>query len=413
MSFDTSDSLAALRFPVFRSFMLCRIFLTLAVQIQSVLVGWQIFELTNDPLALGLIGLAEVIPNVTVGLFGGHFADVFDRKRITLICLITLLIVTFTMGYYANVLVPYQLYLLIFMTGFARGFMEPAIFGILTQAVPKQIYLNSSSWASSLWQIASVIGAGASGFIFNALGFSQSYFLATIFLVFAFVSILVINRNSYAHDMVPSQLKIFSSIKEGLIYVRNQPIILGSMVLDMFAVLFGGAVALLPIFAKDILGVGAEGLGLLRSAPSVGAILMAFYITRFPPTHNTGKKLFAAIFIFGLCMLGFSLSTNLYLSLFFLFISGAADNISVIIRRTITQTFSPESMKGRISSVSRVFISSSNELGAFESGVTAKFMGAVGSVLFGGSMTIIVVLSGIKVFPELYQMEFKDIKPVD
>lgn len=400
----THDPYSALRFPNFRLFITYKFFVTIGLQIQSVLVGWQIYEITKDPLSLGLIGLAEVVPNVSVALFAGYLADHLNRKHMMLICLTILIAINAVLGFYSADLSVTALYIFIGITGFARGFLGPASFGLQTETVPRELYINSSSWSSSLWQIAAMIGAGSAGFLFSLLGFGRAYKLSAAIIFISFAAIVLI-KYQYK-KLIKTGEPIVQSIYKGIEFVFKNEVVVGAMSLDLFAVLFGGAVALLPIYANEILHVGAEGLGMLRAAPSFGAFLMALVLTRFPPARNAGKKLLWAVALFGVFTILFAISRNYYFSLFCLFMTGAIDNISVVVRSTIMQTYTPDDMKGRVSSVSSIFISSSNELGAFESGVAAKLMGTVPSVIFGGVMTMLVVAIVGKKLPKLKKLEF-------
>ena len=400
------DPYSALKSPSFRLYICFKFFMTVALQVESVLAGWQIYDFTQDPLALGLMGLAEVIPNISVTLFGGHLADRMNRKFIMLICLAVLLIDAIGLSLFSQKFGAPYLYASIAVTGLCRGFIGPASFGLMSETVPREHYVNSSAWSSSLWQIAAMLGAGSAGFLLHLLNYNYCYVFCSVLIFVATLSIFLIRYDFKKPDL--KRDSIFLSIKEGLAFVWADGRIVGAMGLDMLAVLFGGAVALLPIFANDILKVGPEGLGLLRAAPSFGALIMAIILTRYPPVKNSGKKLFIAVALFGLCMIGFGISTHFYLSLVFLFLSGAIDNISVVIRSTIMQTLTPQNMKGRVSSVNSIFISSSNEIGAFESGVAAKVMGTIPSVIFGGIMTLVVVVMMYSILPKLRNMEFEN-----
>ena len=391
-----SGPYAALKIPDFRSFVAARFCVTLAIQIQAVVVAWQVYEITKDPLSLGFIGLAEAIPSVGVSLYAGHVADSVQRKKIILICLSTLVVcsialLSFTLepGAYFLKFGVAPIYSVIFISGIARGFLTPAIFSYMPQLVPRELYPNAVTWNSTLWETAAIGGPAVGGFIYGFWGITASY--ATDVLLMATGLILAINIATKPLPEKTEEHGVVEKIRSGLRFVFRNPIILGAISLDLFAVLFGGAVALLPIFADEILHVGKEGLGVLRSAPSVGALLMAFYITHHPIMKNTGKILLACVAGFGVCMILFALSTNFWLSLFLLMMSGCFDCISVIIRSTLLQTLTPENMKGRVSAVNHIFIGSSNEIGMFESGVAARLMGVVPSVIFGGCMTILVV----------------------
>ena len=391
-----SGPYAALKIPDFRLFISARFCVTLAIQIQAVVVAWQVYEMTKDPLSLGLIGLAEAIPSIGVSLYAGHVADSVQRKKIIMVCLTTLLIcsvvlLSFTLDVGAFILaygvVP--IYTVIFISGIARGFLTPAVFSYMTQLVPRELYPNAVTWNSTLWETASIGGPALGGFLYGFLGITASYL--TDVLLMAGGLLLIIGVSKKPLPQTTDEQGVVEKIRSGLRFVFRNPIILSAISLDLFAVLFGGAVALLPIFADEILMVGKEGLGILRSAPSVGALLIAVYITHHPIMKNTGKILLFCVAGFGVCMIFFALSTNFWLSLFLLMLSGMFDCISVIIRGTLLQTLTPENMKGRVSAVNHIFIGSSNEIGMFESGVAARLMGVVPSVIFGGCMTIFVV----------------------
>lgn len=392
MSIIKKDPYAALKYSDFRKFLFAKILITVAYQIQSVVVGWHIYELTKDPLSLGLIGLAEIIPNFSIALFAGHFADVYNRKKMVIFSY-ALFILSGILMWATSQYIPREnqttyLYLLVGVIGFSRGIGGPSMFSIMTECVPKEAYVNSTTWHSTLWQISFVIGAGISGFLYYWLSYDV-YLFFTALLILASASVLLIKVN---HEReIKKHDNIFVSIKEGIHFVFNNQIFLGALSLDLFAVLFGGAVALLPIYANEILHVGPKGLGFLKAAPAVGSFTMAGLLVFFPPVKDSGKKLLLAVMGFGICMIIFGVSKNYYLSLFVLALSGAFDNISVVVRGTIMQTYTPAHMKGRVSSVNSLFIGSSNELGAFESGVAAKVLGVVPSVVFGGLMTLLIV----------------------
>lgn len=408
--FPKLDPYIALRFPDFRFFVAVKTFLTIALQFQAVIVGWHVYSITRDPLSLGLIGLVEIIPNFSVTLFAGHFADLYDRKKIVFSCLATLFLCSlglYLTSYYANTAQQlYLIYGLIAASGFARGIIAPSLFSILTECVPKEHYVNSTSWHSTLWQIAFMLGAGASGFLFSAISYNV-YMVIAGFVLISMFFFYFISPKPHLTNNNPNAA-ILDSIKSGVKFVFGNQIFLGAISLDLFAVLFGGAVALLPIYANDILKVGPQGLGFLKAAPSLGSFLMAAIIVYWPPVRNTGKKLLLAVFGFGICMIIFGISKNFYLSLFVLALSGAFDNISVVVRGTIMQSLIPPDMKGKVYAVNSIFIGSSNEIGAFESGVAAKLMGVVPSVVFGGIMTLFVVIFTSFKAPKLKNLNFID-----
>ena len=387
---------AALKIPDFRSFITARFCITLAIQMQGVIVAWQVYDLTHDPLSLGLIGLAEAIPSISVSLYAGHVADIVERKKIIMICVATLLLCSiallfFTLEPGAFILKRgvISIYAVIFVSGIARGFLTPAMFAFMPQLIPRELYPNAITWNSTLWETAAIGGPALGGFLFAFTGIQASYGADVLLMLIGLV--LAIGVTSKPLPAESGEQGIVEKIRAGLRFVFQNQIILGAISLDLFAVLFGGAVALLPIFANEILFVGPQGLGLLRAAPSIGALMMAFYITHNPITKNTGRTLLYCVGGFGVCMILFALSTNFWLSLFLLVMSGVFDCISVIIRGTLLQTLTPENMKGRVSAVNHIFIGSSNEIGMFESGVAARLLGVVPSVIFGGCMTLLSV----------------------
>lgn len=391
-----SGPYAALKISDFRLFVSARFCVTLAIQIQSVVVAWQVYDLTHDPLSLGLIGLAEAIPSIGVSLYAGHIADIIPRKRIILVCLSVLLICSLALLFFTlepgKYLLEYgviSIYSVIFVSGVARGFITPALFAYMPQLIPRELYSNAITWNSTLWETAAIGGPAIGGFLYGFIGIQVSY-LADVLLMFTGL-ILALGISNKPLPPESEEQGIIEKIRAGLRFVFNNQIILGAISLDLFAVLFGGAVALLPIFAKEILLVGPEGLGVLRASPSIGALMMAFYITHRPIKKNTGKILLYCVAGFGVCMISFAVSTSFWLSLFLLMVSGMFDCVSVIIRSTLLQTLTPENMKGRVSAVNHIFIGSSNEIGMFESGVAARLLGVVPSVIFGGCMTLVTV----------------------
>lgn len=393
---EKPDPYAALRFWEFRNFTVARLCITIASQMQAVIVGWQIYEITKDPLSLGLIGLAEAIPSISVLLFAGHITDTNDRKKIVLssvflmtFCSILLLLIsTDSVSLFSSNKVI-AMYSAIFLSGIGRGFSAPSFFAFVSQLVPKETLPNAITWNTTTWQTGAVTGPAIGGLLYGFIGPVNTYITIVIFWIISILLISPIRKKP-----IPEILGI-QSLKErltvGLKFVFERKIILGAISLDLFAVLFGGAVALLPIFAGEILFVGPQGLGALRAAPSIGAVIMAIYMTRHPFTKNAGRNLLVSIFGFGICIIIFGLSKNFFLSLCILALSGGFDSVSVVIRATIIQLMTPDNMKGRVSAVNSIFIGSSNEIGAFESGVAAKLLGTVPSVIFGGIMTLLIV----------------------
>ena len=408
------DPFAALRIKEFLLFLNTRFFLTLAIQMQSVIVAWQIYHITHDKLALGLIGLAEAIPFLATSLFSGHVADTLNRKLIILVSISLLIFSTSALLYFSldtsTVLQNYgtlPIYLVFGFIGIVRGFISAAFPAFMSQIVPRELYANSATWNSSIWHVGAVIGPAIAGLI-CAISFSAAYKVNVVFILLSILSFLFI-----ASKPIPEKEKketLFQSLSAGIKFVFSNQIILGALSLDLFAVLFGGAVAMLPAFTDEILHVGPAELGFLRAAPAVGAIFTAIILAYKPITKNAGRNLFVNVALFGVATILFAVSTNYYLSLFFLFLTGAFDNVSVVIRHTILQLSTPDEMRGRVSAVNSIFIGSSNEIGGFESGVLANAMGLVRSVIFGGVMTVLIVAGTYKVAPKLRKLDLKKIE---
>jgi MFS family permease len=378
------DPYAALRYKEFNVFLLLRFAMVFAWSMQFIIIEWEVYSLTKSALSLGMIGLMEVIPAIGMALFAGHIVDQKEKKGMLLKCILGFSIISFGLflltwprivsGFSTNTIL-YSIYFLVFLGGLVRAFLGPTIFSLLSLIVPKSAYPNAATWSSSVWQIASVVGPAVAGFSITWIGVHWS--MCSIFAcsIFALLILTQISTKPILNPKIGEP--IMESLKEGVKFVYTNKSILGALTLDMVAVLFGGAVALLPIFAQDILKVGPEGFGVLRAAPAVGALLTMFVSTHLPFYKNAGIKLLAAIFGFGVCIIVFGLSTWFWLSVFALFMSGVTDGFSVVIRQTILQLKTPDSMRGRVAAVNSIFVGSSNELGAFESGLTAKLMGTV------------------------------------
>ena len=395
------DPYAALRVPDFRRLVATRTLLTVATRIQGLVVSWQIYHLTGDPLALGLIGLSEAIPSIVVSLYAGYVADTVRRKRIVVAALavlvlcaaaLTALASPYGIGLLAKgALYTLPLYTVIFVSGLARGFMGPALFSFMPQLLPDRALLtNAITWNSTTYQASAVLGPVIGGYLIAPLGLAYSYAIGLGLLLLGLLQ-FVLNADRPLPPMEGERLNLKDSIFSGLKFIFSNQLVLAALSLDMFAVLFGGAVALLPVFAADILKVGSAGFGHLEAAPAIGSVLMAIFLTYYPLKRRAGLKLLGAVAGFGLATIGFALSTNFYLSLGLLFLTGVFDSVSVIVRSTLIHVYTPEYMKGRVSAVNNIFIGSSNEIGAFESGAAARLLGTVRSVVFGGLMTLLVV----------------------
>ncbi|MFY8110199.1 MAG: MFS transporter [Bacteroidia bacterium] len=393
---SSNPARTVLKIKSYRAFLGTRLFLTLGFQMQAVLVGWRIFELTKNPLSLGLIGLAEAIPALSVALYAGHLADIKNKKKILLICLTGLIISSIGLFLSNSSLLQIQnesrvlfMYFFIFTSGIARGFYAPSSFSIIPKLVPKDLLVNAGTLNSTVWQFAAVVGPAIGGLIYAFGGIDLSFGIIICFMLIGFFNLTRVHG-----DFSPSGGQtegIALRLKEGISFVFNNKVILSALSLDLFSVLFGGAVALLPVFANEILKVGPEGLGILRAAPSLGAVITMSFLSINKAIPQPGKILIAAVAGFGICMIGFGLSESFILSIILLFLSGAFDSVSVVIRSNILQLQTPDHMRGRVSAVNTMFIGSSNEIGAFESGLAAKLMGTVPSVVFGGIMTLAIV----------------------
>jgi MFS family permease len=412
------DPYAALRYKEFNTFLLLRFAMVFAWSMQFIIIEWEVYSITKDPLSLGLIGLMEVIPAFSMALFAGHIVDQKEKKGLLLKCILAFSVISFGLFLltwpavvqdYATNTILYSIYFLVFLGGLVRAFLGPTIFSFLSLLVPKKIYPNAATWSSSVWQIASVVGPAVAGFSITLIGVHWSMCSVFICSIFAMLFLSQIEKKPIMNPKIGEP--VIQSLTEGIKFVFNNKTVLGAITLDMVAVLFGGAVALLPIFAQDILKVGPEGFGFLRAAPAVGAFITMLITAYVPLSKNAGMKLLSAIFAFGICIIVFGLSTIFWVSLLALFLSGVFDGISVVIRQTILQLKTPDHMRGRVSAVNSMFVGSSNELGAFESGLTAKLMGTVTAVVFGGSMTLFVVLTTGIISPTFRKLDLtKDLE---
>jgi MFS family permease len=408
------DSYAALRFPDFRRFIASVVTLTVATQIQAVVVGWQIYAVTKDPLSLGLVGLAEAVPFIAIALFAGHLADRTNRRRVVALATVAMLVCAAAL--LAFTLVPatlargrvWPVYTVIFASGVARSFLQPARQALGAELVPRELYPNAVAWRSSVWQFAAVVGPALGGLLYGFGDAAVAYGVDMALVAVALGAIVRLGRVQLPSVPIPTAVAADQSIGEslgaGIRFVRSEPVLLTALTLDLFSVFFGGATALLPIFAADILLVGPEGLGVLRAAPSVGAVVMSLVLAHSPPLRRSGAVLLVNVALFGLAMIGFGLSRGFLLSTVLLVISGAVDMVSVVIRSTLLQVSTPPELLGRVSSVNQIFIGSSNEIGAFESGVAARLLGTVPSVVFGGLMTLLVVGVTAWQVPELRKL---------
>jgi MFS family permease len=397
--FFRHKSFAALRYTEFRMYIIARFFFIMVLTMQATLISWEVFAITKDPFSIGLIGLVEFIPAVIMAIYSGYIIDKSDKKKLLHLSLSGNLLLTILFAFitsdhalaiFSKSSVLICIYIIAFLTGIARAFSGPTSFALVSMLVPKQKLPNATSWHSSSWQIAAVSGPAVGGLLYGEKGITFAFIIMIIMLSLAVLVLFFIK--SKPPVAILKKEPMLKSIQEGFRFVWHSKEILGVLSLDLFAVFFGGATALLPYFSDQILKTGPEGLGILRSAPGIGAILVMLIINFLPMKKQQGKIMLLCVGGFGLTMIIFGLSTLFWISFLALLISGILDGISVIVRSTILQLKTPETMKGRVSSLNSIFIISSNELGAFESGFAARLMGVVPAVVFGGMMTIGVVV---------------------
>jgi MFS family permease len=404
---------ASVRIKEFRYYIIQRFFFIMGVRMVGTLVLWKMYLLTDDPLLIAMVGLSEAIPAISLALYSGHVVDKSDKRSLLLLtillyflCVVGLLFITrpgveHDLG---KKFVQYGIYLIIFCTGIIRSFSGPSASSILAQLVPKNVLPNAVTWSSTTWLSASVLGHGSAGLLVAYAGYTFSFGIIAVYLAIAAFSIWLIKPKPHVH--VNTEQKTWESVKEGLRYVLATKELLGAFTLDMLAVLFGGVTAIIPFFAGRILHVGSIGFGWLNAASDVGSMIVILTLTFFPLRRKQGLILLYVVAGYGLCIITFGLSKIYWLSFVALLVSGAMDGISVVIRGTILQLKTPDHMRGRVSSVNSMFINSSNEIGSVESGVAAKLMGIVPSVIFGGSMTLLVVLAMWFKAPKLRKFEY-------
>ena len=390
------DPYASFRYPEFCYLIAASFLLTMALMIQEVAIGYELYRITHDPMALGLIGLVEAIPFISFTLYGGHVADRNSKRKVLMcsvggIALSSMMLQFFTrqQDQIHQPVLLVAIYGAIFIIGLCRAFLSPTATSLRGILVPPALFENAATWGSSSWQVGAILGPAAAGFLYAWIGFANTLLVVTLLVVSSFLLYSKIKDRPIAQTARYDS--VFASIKEGIRFVFNTKIILYSISLDLFSILFGGVMAILPIYAQDILNVGAEGLGILRAAPSIGATLMLFLLSRFTPMEHAWRNLLIAVTGFGVCILIFAVSPWMLVSVAALFLSGAFDSISVVIRATILQVMTPNEMRARVMAVNGIFLASSNEVGAFESGTAAKLLGTVQSVLFGGTMTLLIV----------------------
>jgi MFS family permease len=402
------DAYAALRHRDFRWYILSLFAMTLASQLQAVVVGWQVYAITHDPLSLGLMGLAEALPFIAVALPAGYVADRWNRRTIAVwslgvlaLCAAALVAFSATPGLLQRAGVM-PIYAIIFASGIARSLLQPARQAFGAEIIPRTMYENAIAWRSSSWQTAAVVGPAVGGLLYGFAGPVVAYAVGAVLMTFALVGFLVVRYTPGEREL--DGVPILAGLVTGLRFVWREPVILAALSLDLFSVFLGGAEALLPVFASEILKVGPQGLGILRAAPAAGAVLMGVYLAHRGPIERAGRAMLIAVATFAVAIIGFGLSKSFLLSLALLTVSGMADNVSVVIRSTLLQLLTPPEMLGRVSAVNSVFIGSSNELGAFESGVMARLVGTVPAVVIGGAASLAVVVVVSRLVPPLRKL---------
>lgn len=387
-------SFGILRNRDFRFLVWTRMFITMALQAQAVIVGWQVYSITRDPWMLGLTGLAEAVPALTCALFAGHVVDISKPHRVYFFAVLALMLNTVMLalagGGHLGVgkdMIITALFAGVFISGLARAFTMPASSALIPMIVPRKELSGANAWMNSAFQTAAIAGPAIAGIIYAAYDATGAWLMPLALTVFAAIMSARLNP-----AVPPSAARepAWKSITEGWRFIWHHKIILPVMALDMFAVLLGGAIAILPAYAEEVLHVGAQGLGLLRAAPAIGAVAVGLWLATRPMRHLSGKQLLWVFAGFGVCMLGFGLSKIFWLSFLFLAASGAFDGINMVVRGTLVQVLTPARMMGRVSSIKSMFVISSNEIGAFRAGATAAFMGLVPSVVFGGLATLAV-----------------------
>lgn len=397
------DAFASLRVPDLRRLITASALAGLARNAMAVVIGFQIYAITHDPLALGLLGFVEAIPSVGLALYGGHVADQFDRRKLVLITGATTMLCGLAFALISaasHTPSVWALYAVIFVAGIARGFASPAGSAFEAQVVPKELFVNASAWNSSVWQVCSIVGPAAAGIAYAKAGPVATYGAMAVLSAMSWLSILRIKPRPVPIQEIQHE-SVWASIAEGIQFVRKNQPLYGSMILDLFAVFFGGAIALLPVFATDILHVGAEGLGLLSSAPAVGALIVMLWSTKHPPIAHAGRNLLICVAGFGVTMIVFGFSRSLPLSMLALALSGGFDGVSMVIRGAILRLLTPDHLRGRVAAVNWVFIGSSNELGALESGIAARWLGTTRAVWAGGLVCLSVVAGSTVLMPRL------------
>lgn len=417
MAFLKTESLQIFKIPEFRRFVLARFLMTLGIRMQFATIYLQVYyEYSKSELMLGMIGLAEAVPFIITSFFSGYVADTFPKKRILDLVIFFLLIgATFlylnawdSVQLFKNAGVAF-LFIIIFLFGIFRAFYAATANPYMSQLIPRHMYLPAATWNSTAWHTGDIVGPVLSGILYGAYGAEMCHFTEMIFLLLSLLFMLRVANKGLPTEQAKGE-SIFESMKVGLKFVFKTKMVLSAISLDLFAVLFGGAVAIIPAFVDKVLGMGPEAYGLLRTAPALGAVVCALIMAVYPPAKRAGVALIWSVVAFGVFTILFGISTNYWLAFAMLFMTGAFDNVSVVVRHSILQLMTPDNMRGRVSAINSIFIGSSNEIGAFESGVAARLLGLVNSIAFGGVMTILTVLGVLKINPELKKLDINKLE---
>ena len=402
-----------LKIPDFSRYIISRFFFIITLTMQATIISWKVYEITRDPFSIGLIGLIEFVPAFLMAFYSGYLIDKADRRKLlfysicgNILCTSVLCYITSDLAAntFSRQIILFAIYAVVFSTGILRAFSGPSSFALVTHLVPRNMIAKATTWHSGVWQVGAVTGPAIAGLLYASVGVTITFLGMIVSMSIAAAGIFFIKKKSLIIQQ--EKEKFLVSIRKGFEFVWRTREILGALSLDLFAVLFGGATALLPVFADRILHVGPEGLGMLRSAPAMGSVVILVLVTFRPMHKNQGKIMLACVAGFGLMMIIFGLSTQFWLSMLALFLSGMLDGVSVLVRSTILQLKTPDEMRGRVAALNSIFIMSSNELGAFESGFTAKLMGTVSAVVFGGCMTLAVVVTTWLKAPSLRKLQY-------
>ncbi|WP_439152529.1 MFS transporter [Winogradskyella sp.] len=393
-----NDPYEALRFKEFNIFLWLRFALVFGWSMQFVVIEWQVYSMTNNELSLAIIGLCEFLPAFFLAPFAGHIVDRKEKRNLFMLCIALFSLISFGLFWLTSLYVEtawesnsilISIYALVFFGGVLRAFFGPTIFSLIALLVPKKVYPNAATWSSSTWKGATVFGALCGGFLIAWIGVHYTLGIIFLLVMIALVLVFQISKKPILNKAINESVK--ESLKAGIRFVFNDKVILGALTLDMIAVLLGGAVAIFAVFAKDVLDAGPKGFGILNAALSSGSIITMLATTYIPITKRTGKKLLVSVFGFGICMIVFGASKFMWLSVLALFFAGVFDGVSMVVRQTILQLKTPDDMRGRVGAVNSMFVGSSNELGAVESGIAARIFGAPLAVVLGGTATLIIV----------------------